>query len=75
MPQITVTVDDDVYWDLMNLPKGLKSKFVSRSVAYVIDWKYEGCARNMYAWAKGRPLNVPDLASHPNQSKLGVEEE
>ena len=33
MPQITVTLDEDVYVELIhNLPKGLKSKFVNRAV-------------------------------------------
>ena len=32
MPQITVTLADDVYWDLQNLPKGLKSKFVNKAM-------------------------------------------
>ena len=37
MPQITVTIADDVYWDMMNLPKGLKSKFVNEPIKDAIN--------------------------------------
>ena len=75
LPQITVTVDDDVYWDLMNLPKGLKSKFVCTALRHVITWKCDNDPGAMYAYARGQPHEAFMAASHPNQSKLGVEEE
>ena len=83
MPQITVTVDDDVYWDLMNLPKGLKSKFVCVALRHVITWKCDNDPSAMYAYARGQPHEAfyagvsryYDASAHPNQSKLGVEEE
>tara|TARA_Y100001938_G_C7858747_1_gene314514 strand:+ start:152 stop:379 length:228 start_codon:yes stop_codon:yes gene_type:complete len=75
MPQITVTVDDDVYWDLMNLPKGLKSKFVCVALRHVITWKCDNDPSAMYAYARGQPHEAFQAAHHPNQTKLGVEEE
>ena len=38
MPQITVTLSEMTYMDLVhNLPKGLKSKFVERAVRHALD--------------------------------------
>jgi predicted CopG family antitoxin len=67
MPQITVTISDDVYWDLMNLPKGLKSKFVNNALDSIISWKCQGDSSAMYAFAKGYP--------HEIFTKKGGEEE
>ncbi len=79
MPQITVTVQDDVYWDLMNLPKGLKSKFVNNALFSVINKKCDSDPAAMYAFARGKPHAVytieTEAAKHPNQTKLGVGEE
>lgn len=81
MPQITVTISDDIYWDLQNLPKGLKSKFVNESLAHVLIMKCLDntnrgtvCPARMHAWARGR-LGQYDAAMHKDQEKLGVEEE
>ena len=60
MPQITVTLADDVYWDLQNLPKGLKSKFVNQAMEAAIkkclDNTNRGtvCPARMHAYARGR---------------------
>tara|TARA_Y100000356_G_C11080338_1_gene193677 strand:+ start:31 stop:237 length:207 start_codon:yes stop_codon:yes gene_type:complete len=37
MPQITVTVDDDVYRALQSLQKGKKSKFANAALRYMIQ--------------------------------------
>tara|TARA_Y100001963_G_scaffold83697_1_gene116002 strand:+ start:14 stop:271 length:258 start_codon:yes stop_codon:yes gene_type:complete len=80
MPQITVTLADDVYWDLQNLPKGLKSKFVNEAlksaVLKCLDDTARGtvCPARMHALARGR-LGSYDASMHPSQEKLGVEEE
>ena len=81
MPQITVTIDDDVYWDLQNLPKGLKSKFVNESLKHIIMSKcYDRTGRNhvcpatMHVWARGRWASYT-ASLDPGQMKLGVEEE
>lgn len=55
MPQITVTVQDDVYWDLMNLPKGLKSKFVNNALFSIINARCNSDPAAMFAFAKGQP--------------------
>ena len=80
MPQITVTLADDVYWDLQNLPKGLKSKFVNEAMQAAI-WKCLDntnrgtvCPARMHAYARGR-LASYDASQHVDQTKLGCEEE
>jgi len=73
MPQITVTISDDVYWDLMNLPKGLKSKFVNEAVNHIINWKCAGDASAMYAFAKGYPHEI--FTKTFDEIAFGVEEE
>ena len=80
MPQITVTLADDVYWDLQNLPKGLKSKFVNAAMEAAImkclDDTTLGtvCPARMHAYARGKLASY--LSSlHVDQTKLGVEEE
>ena len=80
MPQITVTLADDVYWDLQNLPKGLKSKFVNQSLESAIQKCLDNtnrgtvCPARMHAFARGR-LGSYDASQHADQQKLGVEEE
>jgi hypothetical protein len=80
MPQITVTLADDVYWDLQNLPKGLKSKFVNEAMEAAIhrclDNTNRGtvCPARMHAYARGR-LGQYDASRHEDQTSLGVEEE
>lgn len=80
MPQITVTLADDVYWDLQNLPKGMKSKYVNEALTLAIHKCLDNTARGtvcparMHAFARGR-LGLFDAAQHKDQQKLGVEEE
>ena len=81
MPQITVTLDDETYMDLThNLPKGLKSKFVSRAVARAVI-ECGGFGQVMHAYARHGPHKAHEVynallaAQHQNQMKLGVEEE
>jgi hypothetical protein len=75
MPQITVTLADDVYWDLQNLPKGLKSKFVNQAmeaaILRCIDNVGTVCPARMHAYARGR-LGAYDAAIHKGQTKLGL---
>ena len=52
MPQITVTLDEDVYIELIhNLPKGLKSKFVNRAVRKALGI-CQGYGSAMHDYAK-----------------------
>ena len=80
MPQITVTLAHDVYWDLQNLPKGLKSKFVNQAMESAIQRCLDNtnrgtvCPARMHAYARGR-LGQYDASQHADQTKLGVEEE
>ena len=75
MPQITVTIDDDVYWDLQNLPKGLKSRFVCLALRHVISWKCDNDPAAMHAWARNKPHSafspteqeVQEAKMHPDQ--------
>ena len=58
MPQITVTLSDDTFWDLQNLPKGLKSKFVNSAVHHLLsklvrNGEDEPCPRLMHKAARG----------------------
>lgn len=77
MPQITVTLADDVYWDLQNLPKGLKSKFVNESLKSAVHKCLDDTARGtvcparMHAYARGR-LGSYDAAIKKGQTKLGL---
>lgn len=81
MPQITVTLDEETYADLVhNLPKGLKSKFVTRAVAKAI-MECGRLGQVMHAYARHGEhrahavYNQLLAAKHPNQETLGVEEE
>lgn len=78
MPQITVTIDDDVYWDLQNLPKGLKSRFVCLALRHVISWKCDNDPAAMHAWARNKPHTAfsptekeqQEAKMHPDQTTL-----
>ena len=78
MPQITVTLADDVYWDLQNLPKGLKSKFVNQAMEAAIkkclDNTNRGtvCPARMHAYARGR-LAAYDAAKHHVQQSQEIQ--
>lgn len=80
MPQITVTLADDVYWDLQNLPKGLKSKFVNQAMESAIQKCLDNtnrgtvCPARMHAYARGR-LGQYDAAKHNDQTVLIAESE
>ncbi len=53
MPQITVTLDDETYMDLIhNLPKGLKSKFVNRAIKKAIRQVCMGFGSAMHDYAR-----------------------
>ena len=78
MPQITVTLDEDVYFDLIhNLPKGMKSKFVNRAVKRAVEYVCNGQGRAMHAYAKHGSHAAQEVANemvsqvkHPNQTTL-----
>ena len=81
MPQITVTLDDATYMDLThNLPKGLKSKFVTRAVAKAV-MECGGLGQVMHAYARDGEHRAPEVynsliaAKQHNQQPLGVEDE
>ena len=78
MPQITVTLADDGYMDLThNLPKGLKSKFVTRAVAAAI-LECGGSGQVMHKYAReGRHaahelFNFLVASQQDGQKKLGM---
>ena len=78
MPQITVTLADDVYMDLThNLPKGLKSKFVTRAVQHAII-ECGGSGQVMHKYAKEGRHAAHELynwllaAKNDGQTKLGM---
>jgi len=91
MPQKTVTLEDQVYWDLMDLEKGRQSAFVNEAVK---DAQRILCHNpSAYAaYARGgleagrqeiqrqaertdAQLEFQHALEHPDQTKLGVEEE
>jgi hypothetical protein len=78
MPQITVTISDDVYWDLMTLPKGLKSKYVNEALGWAVNkcrsdnGLGDVCPARMHAYARGR-LAAYVASIHDDQEKLPVE--
>ena len=82
MPQVTITIDDEAYWELREVEKGLKSAFINaalRDAFRVCNYSplfYRKFARSRF----GREAVVEETeqinaANHPNQRKLGVEEE
>jgi len=80
MPQKTVTLEDQVYWELTTLAKGRVSAFVNEALKNAIsNCCYEPSAYVRYAQegieAARREVRRIDAAKHPNQKKLGEEEE
>lgn len=80
MPQKTVTFEDQIYWELSTLAKGRISAFVNEAVKTAIsNCHWEPSAYMRYAQegveAARREVRRIDAAKHPNQKKLGVEEE
>ena len=92
MPQKTVTLEDQVYWDLtQNLEKGRQSAFVNEAIKDAIrmcsfdHWAMHWYAREGLERAREylREQDVRVMAemefqralAHPNQTKLGDEEE
>lgn len=80
MPQKTVTLDDQVYWDLTQLEKGRQSAFVNEAVKNAImRCAWLNSAMVKYA-QQGEDAGVAEMrrinaSMHPNQTKLGDEEE
>ena len=80
MPQKTVTLEDQVYWELMQLAKGRQSAFVNEAVKdAIINCAWEKSAYVTYAQsgleAARSEIRRIDASKHPNQTKLGDEEE
>lgn len=80
MPQITVTLSDEAYWELRQIEKGLKSAFVNEAVmCAVAACHYEPEAYRAYC--RGGPsrarekLAQIDARGNPNQMKLEIVEE
>ena len=78
MPQITVTLDDETYMDLThNLPKGLKSKFVTRAVAKAV-MECGSLGQVMHAYARDGEHRAHEVynsllaAQVETQTKLGL---
>jgi hypothetical protein len=80
MPQKTVTLEDQVYWDLTQLTKGRQSAFVNEAVKNaIIRCAWQNSAMVKYAQL-GEDAGIAELrrlnaSLHPNQTKLGDEEE
>ena len=77
MPQITVSLEEMVYMDLIhNLPKGMKSAFVNKAIAYAITnvCGGEGFAMHKYAregvHAATETLNAILARRHDDQENL-----
>ena len=92
MPQKTVTLEDQVYWDLtQNLEKGRQSAFVNEAIKDALimcawdHWAMHWYAREGLERARAYLKEQDERAieerqfhtalNHPNQTKLGVEEE
>ena len=84
MPQITVTLSDEAYWELMQIEKGLKSGVVNQSVMEAVRTcfydpeVYRAYVREGVIGARSKLRSIqerPTFAKHPNQQQLGVEEE
>ena len=80
MPQITVTLTDEAYWELRQIEKGLKSAFVNEAVmCAVAACDYEPEAYRAYV--RGGPtrarekLGQIDARKDPYQTKVDVGEE
>jgi predicted CopG family antitoxin len=75
MPQKTVTLDDQVYWELSTLEKGRVSAFVNEALKTAIsNCHWEPSAYVRYAQegveAARREVRRIDAAKHPNQENL-----
>ena len=81
MPQKTVTLEDQVYWELTsNLAKGRQSAFVNEAVLDALrNCAWEGSAMVKYAQggleAARAELRRIAGVNHPDQTKLQVGEE
>ena len=82
IPQVTVTVCDEAYWELREIEKGLKSAFINAALRDAFKvCNYDPMFYRKFARARyGREAVVEETdrinaAGHPNQQKLGVEEE
>jgi hypothetical protein len=84
MPQITVTLSDEAYWELMQIEKGLKSGFVNQAVMEAVRTcfydpeVYRSYVREGVIGARERLKSIqdrPKFQRHPNQQQIGVEEE
>jgi hypothetical protein len=79
MPQITVTLSDEAYWELRQIVKGKVSAFCNAAFMDAVKiCAYEPEAYNAYV--KGgivgarEALQRIDARNNPNQTKLDVEE-
>ena len=76
MPQKTVTLEDQVYWELTtNLAKGRQSAFVNEAVKdALIQCGWEGSAMVKYAQggleAARAEIRRISAVNHPNQENL-----
>ena len=80
MPQKTVTLEDQVYWELSTLEKGRVSAFVNEALKTAIsNCCWEPSAYVRYAQegveAARREVRRIEASKHPNQTKLNQEEE
>ena len=82
MPQITITIDDQAYWELREVEKGLKSAFINAAlrdafkVCNYCPMFYRKFARARFGREAVEEDTVAiNAAKHPNQTKLGVGEE
>ena len=80
MPQITVTLSDEAYWELRQIVKGLQSAFVNEAVmCAVAACHYEPEAYRAYV--RGGPTRAReklaqiDARLNPHQTKLNIGEE
>ena len=80
MPQITVTLTDEAYWELRQIEKGLKSALVKEAVmCAVAACHYEPEAYRAYV--RGGPTRAReklaqiDARKDPYQTKVDVGEE
>ena len=80
MPQITVTLSDEAYWELRQIEKGLKSGFVNNAVMMAVGQchyepeAYRAFVRGGILRAREKLAHI-DARSNPNQTKLNVGEE
>ena len=83
MPQITVTLTDEMYWEVRQLAKGRVSAFINEAVRNAVaSCGWEPVAYVKYAQGNGdgierarSELRRIDAARAPGQTKLEVGEE